>query len=119
MRPRDWFLVGLRLIGVWVFYKGFTQLLGYGALMMNMGARIPGMPQYGPAQVYGEYYLLTVFGDLGFGLFLVFGCKRLAWRLFPDEWQQGDAERPPSAGDVDRLHRLVAEEMAQPPQARA
>jgi hypothetical protein len=119
MRPRDWFLVGARLIGVWVFYEGFSHLLSYGALIMNMGARISGAPQYGAAQIYGEYYLLTVFGDLGFGLFLLFGCERLAKRLFRDGRQPSEVEHPQPAGVADRLHRLVAEEMAQTPEARA
>jgi hypothetical protein len=73
MRPRDWFGVGVRLLGLYVVYDGFSYLVGFLARRM-VDSRIA--RELGGGSVPG-YYLVYAVCFLAFGFLLLWGAERL------------------------------------------
>lgn len=86
MRPRDWFSVGVRLLGVWIFFeRGFSYLLAFGAerLRLDKSPLVGGID----TEANEQYYFWYALGCTAFALYLVFGAEhltRLAFREATD-----------------------------------
>ncbi|MGD9636673.1 MAG: hypothetical protein AB7G28_24945 [Pirellulales bacterium] len=76
MRPRDWFAVGVRLMGVWIFYeRGFSYLLAFGADRLRLNQS----PLAGDIDTSGneQYYIWYALGCTALAAYLVFGAEHL------------------------------------------
>jgi hypothetical protein len=91
MQPRDWFSVGVRLFGLWVFYKGLNDLLGAVSWLFGMA------PEYvtsnfdivGKGVAFSLMYAASYFAVAAY---FVFGAEHLTRCVF--------SEPPPAATDV-------------------
>jgi hypothetical protein len=97
MRPRDWFLVGIRLLGVYVVYRGVVEAANL--LSVLFGA----MPQYYLERDFGgsswaatKNYLLYAIVDFALGLYFVYGGEEITKRVF-DEYPRDEEEEKPDA----------------------
>jgi hypothetical protein len=74
MRARDWFGVGIRLLGVYVIYDAFNFLVGFFARRMVESeiARELGGSKSAPA-----YYLVYAVCLAASGFILIWGAERL------------------------------------------
>jgi hypothetical protein len=92
MRPRDWFLVGIRLLGVYVVYRGVvetTNLLAvfFGAMPETYVQRDFG----GSSWVAVKNYLLYAIANFALGLYFAYGGEEITKRVF-DEYPPKDDE---------------------------
>jgi len=81
MRPRDWFSVGVRLLGVWIFYdRGFSYFLTFGAERL----RLDKSPLAGGLDTTGneQYYFWYALGCTAFASYLIFGAEHLTRLAF-------------------------------------
>ena len=98
MRPREWFLVGIRVFGAWPIYRGvmeFTNLLSVAldAVPKNYLDTAFGGSDWTAAKNYALYAVV----NLAFGSFLFFGGEGLTKWVF-DEYPR---ERDDEAGEAD------------------
>jgi hypothetical protein len=95
MRPRDWFSVGARLFGLWVFYQGVGDLLSAGSWALNI---LPSQlaDKFGDLDSTIPFNLWYAAGDFLFALYLIFGAEHLTRWVF-NETQKDDS------GEDDRL----------------
>jgi hypothetical protein len=66
MRSRDWFLVSVRALGLWVFYSGVLDLMYCGSVLLGLG----------PSQLVEKDYLGST--EKAFTTYLWFAAVRLA-----------------------------------------
>ena len=76
MQPRDWFCLGVRLLGVWVLYRGVQDLLHVGASVLGL---IPASvaKQFDDEHTTLMYDLWFAAGFLAFAIYLIFGAEHL------------------------------------------
>ncbi len=74
MSGRDWFLVGTRLIGVWVLYSAFSYVAS--ALSIHFAMRLGHRPD--APEGYPNVYLLDAAVLLCFAIYLLLGASHLA-----------------------------------------
>jgi hypothetical protein len=97
MRPRDWFSVGVRLLGVWVLYRGVSDLLHVGASVLGIRP-VSITKEFNDAHTALMYDLWYAAGFLAFSLYLIFGAEHLTrWvyaesSLSSDDDGSGDSE---------------------------
>jgi hypothetical protein len=95
MRPRDWFSVGVRLFGVYVFFRGFAQLLGLFADTVSQASRAQLAREFDSASAPRGYILVFVVGYFALSYTLVFGGERLTRLAFhePSPLEDDDPSR--------------------------
>ena len=77
MSPRDWFSVGVRLLGVWIIYDGFVYLLAVlseGVSRMSQSEVSRSLATESKPPIDYAFYAA---GALGFGFVLISGAERL------------------------------------------
>jgi hypothetical protein len=77
MRPRDWFSVGVRLLGVWVIYDGFVYLLAVLSESLTHFSRSEIARSLTTESKPSIDYAVYAVGALGFGFVLISGTERL------------------------------------------
>ena len=109
MRPRDWFLVGLRLLGAWIFYLAVRSSLAAATYVMDL------MPEYSidhfdnahSGAMYNLWYALG-YGTLG--LYFIFGAEGLTKWIFDEYPRDEDTDADDTAAeDSDEEDSDVAE----------
>lgn len=86
MLPHDWFVLGLRLIGVVVVLYGLAYLLD--SLLWRLGY------YFGP-EIHIGYYLIFGLAYLFVGLYLLLGSRQLVRLVYPEvdeEYEEQDRE---------------------------
>jgi hypothetical protein len=83
MRPRDWFSVGVRLFGLYVFFRGFTDLL------LGVGYALKLLPQSNFRDLTDTpraetYYLWYAAGYLALAIYFIFGAEHLTKWAFKE-----------------------------------
>jgi hypothetical protein len=82
MRPRDWFSVGVRLLGVWLFAeRGFSYFLTFGADRLNLSDNSPFAGGIDPS-VNGPFYLWYALGCTALSAYFIFGADHLTRLAF-------------------------------------
>ena len=90
MRPRDWFSVGVRLLGVYVFFEGFAQLISFACGRFGLYDRdLLGTDQ---TDRYSTYVLVFSIGYFLLSYILVFGAERLTRLAFNEPSPNDDTE---------------------------
>jgi hypothetical protein len=77
MRPRDWFSVGVRLLGVWIIYDGFVYLLAVLSEGVSHFSRSGASRSLTTESTPSIDYTFYAVGALGFGFVLISGAERL------------------------------------------
>lgn len=98
MRPRDWFLVGLRLMGAWIFYHAVSASLSAAAYVMNLAARLS-MDRFDDAHAGAMYNLWYALGYGTLGLYFIFGAEGLTKWIFDEYPREEDTDPDDSAAD--------------------
>src|SRR5436190_24164816 len=88
MAPRNWFGVGVRLIGLWQIVSGVEELVTYGNVMMRL---------YTPSVTSPNAFLTHAIAHLLIGLFLLFSAMSLVDAVYP--LAEEVSESPPPAKD--------------------
>jgi len=81
MRPRDWFLVAVKVLGAYIFWRGVVQLAGFLQVLLGL------MPSYvvdkdyvGSSEKAASYYLLYAATDLAVAAYFPLSTNGLtAW----------------------------------------
>ena len=93
MRPRDWFSVGVRLFGVYVFFEGFAQLIAFVCGVLGLFTRVDFSSDQ--SERYSKYVLAYVVGYFALSYFLVFGAERLtSWAFHEPSPDDDSADKP-------------------------
>jgi hypothetical protein len=92
MRPRDWFLVGLRLFSIWVFYNGFGYFIGYFAERIDMWLPQNLTQQLSQPSSRSRYYLAFSVGEFAFAFLLLAYDEKLTRWLFDDPADENAAD---------------------------
>jgi hypothetical protein len=92
MRPRDWFSVGVRLFGVWVFYRGFAYLLAFGAARFDLRYSSSLAAELDVSRGTELYFLWYAVGYSTLAAFFVFGAERLTKVVFNEAIDETDDE---------------------------
>jgi hypothetical protein len=89
MRPRDWFAVGVRLIGVYAFYRAVIQWLGVVGDFFYQASRSEAARELDVSQSHAGYVAVFAVGLTVLSYVLIFGAERLTRWSFnepaPDE----------------------------------
>jgi hypothetical protein len=83
MRPRDWFSVGARLFGIWVFYRGFVYLLYFIADCVTQLSRSELSREF-EKSLWRSDYVVSGIALMGVGYLLVFHAERLTRAAFKE-----------------------------------
>ena len=97
MLPRDWFSVGLRLFGVYVFYRGVSYLLATLADKLDLLSKSQISRDLEIYQAHNGYYLMMSVGFMGLGFLLIYGAERITRWAFnePSPYlTRGDEDAP-------------------------
>jgi hypothetical protein len=93
MAPRDWFSVGVRLIGVWVFYeRGFAYFLSFAAFRLNRSDQSAFGEQFDSGSGGDLYYLWYAIGCTILSLYFVFGADHLTRWAFHERVESDDQQ---------------------------
>jgi hypothetical protein len=87
MRPRDWFCVGVRLIGVWLFTVGLGHLLAAFASMLRPRTQFSDDPDLFYRHVA---YALYIAGYCFPAAYLLFGAEHLTRWVFKEKSSSDD-----------------------------
>jgi hypothetical protein len=93
MRPRDWFSVGVRLFGIYFFYRGFADLLTFGAYNMQIIPHVSSLRELGEGNP-GNYYLWFAAGYLAMAIYCVFYAEHLTRWAFKENNETDDYTNP-------------------------
>ncbi len=93
MRPRDWFAVGLRLLGAYVFYRSITQWLSLLADSISQVPRSELAKEFEASTFRTGYIVVFAVGYLVLSYVFVFGAERITQLAFN--------ERAASDADLD------------------
>ncbi len=76
MRPRDWFSVGLRLFGVWLFYRSLGDVLAAASWFLGLAPRYiaKDFDDVGKGMLFNLMYAISYFAMASY---LVFGSEHL------------------------------------------
>jgi hypothetical protein len=85
MGPRDWFSVGVRLLGVYVFYRAVAQWLGLFAEMFAQVTRSELSRDLGNSESRNGYVVVFGVGYLILSYFFIFGAERLTRLAFNEQ----------------------------------
>jgi hypothetical protein len=77
MRPRDWFSVGIRLFGVWIFYEGFVYFVGYVGERVDLFWESEFSEDFRLARSRGHVYLWYAIGNITLALFILLRAEHL------------------------------------------
>jgi hypothetical protein len=97
MRPRDWFSVGVRLLGVWFSTRGVTDLLTAGTYVLGLAPKAL-TDRHDDLRTGVTYNLWYAAGTLALAIYLVFGAEHLTRWAFQeptlpiDDDGSGDSE---------------------------
>jgi len=92
MTARDWFIVGARLIGVWVLYEAVGQVAAFFTVQLEYRRE--------PEGTFASSYMVFAIAFTALALYLLFGTHHLASLCFGDEAQAKDATpAPPETSD--------------------
>jgi len=84
MRPRDWFSVGVRLFGVYVFFRGFGDLLSSTAYALKLIPQSTSIRELNETPRAEIYYLWFAAGYFAFAIYCVFGAEHLTKWAFKE-----------------------------------
>lgn len=102
MHPRDWFAVGVRLFGVYVFYRSIAYFLSFLSYRLDLMSRSGLAQELDTSQSHSSYYGVFAAGYFALSYVLVFGAERITRWAFgetPEAANGNDERRGPS----DRL----------------
>jgi hypothetical protein len=91
MRPRDWFLVGVRLIGVWALFRAFEILWPILGVWLQLTS-ISG-PGFRAMNGLGIYSAWQVGGYVATAALFLFGAEWLTRIVFPERRLSPETER--------------------------
>ncbi|HEY3391753.1 MAG TPA: hypothetical protein VGK58_03540 [Lacipirellulaceae bacterium] len=96
MRPRDWFSVGVRLLGVWAVYDGFIYLMGVLADRLTDFSRSEAVRQFETSPDTTTRYLVYAVGSVALCFILISGAERLTRWAFnePQPAEDNRSEQP-------------------------
>ncbi len=96
MRSRDWFSVGLRLLGAWLYYRALQDLMYSASWLFGIN---PGMRGADSADVSHSmlYNLMYAVGSFALGNYFLFGAEGLTRRSFNEPTEDDLQTNPPSA----------------------
>jgi hypothetical protein len=83
MRSRDWFALGVRLLGVWVLYQAIVLTLHLGAAVLGISPSTI-TRDFDSAHTRIMYELWYVAGYLAFAFYLLIGAQHLTRALYDD-----------------------------------
>ena len=89
MQPRDWFSVGVRLLGVWFSTRGVTDLLTAGTCLLGIVPKAL-VDKYEDLHAGVMYNLWYAAGVLAFAIYLIFGAEHLTRWAFQEPMQPND-----------------------------
>jgi hypothetical protein len=93
MRPRDWFLVGIRLIGAWAIYRGVNEAANLLSVIFGVQPqRFFEMDFDGSSLRASKNYVLYALTNLAFGLYFVFGGEEITKWVFDEYPRESDDE---------------------------
>ena len=92
MRPRDWFSVGVRLIGVWIVQRAFVYVLSM------LAERLTYQDALDASKLHHDTEAIYSIELLIFGFLLVFGAERVTKLVY----------REPEADELDDSHADAA-----------
>jgi hypothetical protein len=84
MRPRDWFSVGARLLGLWAIFDGSTYLLRFLAISLAEASRTKISRQLDQDLYAPAYYISFGAGAIAIGFILLSGAERLTKWTFKE-----------------------------------
>jgi hypothetical protein len=91
MTPRDWFLVGVRLFGVWWILNGITELYSFISILAKW---------FTPATTAPAAYLMHTVIYLVVGWYLLHGAPSLTRPAFPPSDSPQEQEKPSDTGNA-------------------
>ena len=74
MRPRDWFEIGVRLLGVWSLINGIDEAVTYANVLMKL---------YNPSLTSPQGFLTHALAHLLVGLFLFLSARGVVNAVYP------------------------------------
>jgi len=89
MQPRDWFSVGVRLLGVWLSARGLTDLLTAGSYVLGIAPKAL-TDRYDGSHTGVMYNLWYAAGILALAIYLIFGAEHLTRWAFQEPTPQID-----------------------------
>jgi hypothetical protein len=98
MRPRDWFSVGVRLFGVWTFYRGFSDLLASGVWLFGLAPRFAAK-DFDDAHTGLVYDLWYAAGFFALAIYFIFGAEHLTRWAFNEPGPPADGDN--ETGDAE------------------
>ena len=96
MRPRDWFSLGVRLIGVGVLYHGVGDVLHLGSTVLGLSPEST-LKQWNDSHTMVMYDLWFAAGYLAFAVYLIFGAEHLTRKAF----NEPSPAQPPDESESD------------------
>jgi hypothetical protein len=84
MRPRDWFSVGVRLLGLWAIFDGSTYLLRFLAMSLAQASRSDIARQLDQDLYAPAYYISFGAGAIAIGFILLSSAERLTKWAFKE-----------------------------------
>jgi hypothetical protein len=81
MRSRDWFALGVRLLGVWVLYRAVGDILHLGAAVLGLSAASVAR-EFDSTHTRIIYELWYVAGFLAFAFYLLLGAEHLTRAVY-------------------------------------
>ena len=81
MRPRDWFLVAVKVLGVYIFWRGSSYLVGFLQILFGLIPSLIIDKDYGgSSEKAASYYLIYAAADIAVAAYCLFGTEGLtAW----------------------------------------
>ncbi len=92
MPSRDWFALGVRLMGLWALYYAFANFLHLGTAVLGISPDITTKEFNGDAHIQQMYNLWYVAGYLGFTIYLLLGAERLTRWVYSEPSPQSDSD---------------------------
>jgi hypothetical protein len=93
MTPKDWFAVGIRILGVVILIYGIWDLVNAGLLHYEYWKN---------PDTSSGYYVIVGCATIIMGLYLAAGASHLVNFAYPDE-KEANGEEPDAAGEKDRI----------------
>jgi cyanate permease len=84
MTARDWFMLGSRLLGLWVFYQGFGYLIAY--VLYAIGYRSDANSDM------SKSYLIHACAEIALAYYLLLGTRHLTKLVYGEEHNSEQAQ---------------------------
>jgi hypothetical protein len=90
MRSRDWFSLGVRLLGVWVLYRAVGDLLVLGSSVLGLSPE-SSLKQWNDTHTMHMYNMWYAVGYLAFAIYLMLGAEHLTRWVYSEPSPQRDS----------------------------